>query len=199
MVAPADAAAQLVELGEAEAFCVVEDHEGGVGDVDADLDDGGGDECRELAVTEFFHDVFFMFGWEFPVDESYVFGTEAFLPFFEGGGGREGLDVFRFFDKGVDEVGLAAVFEVGFDEVRYVYLFGFDAEGGGDFAAAGWFFIEYGDVEISIEGHGECAGDGCCSHDEDIGQGAVGDECGALEDAEFVLFIDDDEAEIVVE
>ena len=42
--AAADAAAELVELREAEALGVVDDHDGGVGDVDADFDDGGGDE-----------------------------------------------------------------------------------------------------------------------------------------------------------
>ena len=36
--AAADASAELVELGQAEAFGVLDDHGGGVGDVDADFD-----------------------------------------------------------------------------------------------------------------------------------------------------------------
>ena len=43
-LAAPDAAAQLVELGEAEALGALDDHQRGVGHVDADLDDGGGDE-----------------------------------------------------------------------------------------------------------------------------------------------------------
>ena len=37
--APANASAQLMELGEPEALRVLDDHDGGVGRVDADLDD----------------------------------------------------------------------------------------------------------------------------------------------------------------
>ena len=49
---PADAAAQLVQLGEAEALGVVDDHDGGFGHVDADFDHGGGDEELGLAAGE---------------------------------------------------------------------------------------------------------------------------------------------------
>ena len=55
--AAADAAAELVELREAEAVGVFDDHDGGVGDVDADLDDGGGDEGVDEVLAEAFHDV----------------------------------------------------------------------------------------------------------------------------------------------
>src|SRR5438445_221011 len=49
--AAADASAKLVELGEAEAFGMLDDHDGGVGDVHADFDDSGGDEdMRSVAV-----------------------------------------------------------------------------------------------------------------------------------------------------
>ena len=50
--APADPAAQLVELGDAEPVGVEEHHRGGVVDVDADLDDRGGDEDVDLAGRE---------------------------------------------------------------------------------------------------------------------------------------------------
>ena len=43
MAAP-DPAAQLMQLRQAETLGVLDHHDGGVGDVDADLDDGGGDE-----------------------------------------------------------------------------------------------------------------------------------------------------------
>ncbi len=65
-----DAAAELVHLGEAEPFCVVDDHDGGVGDVDADLDDGGGDEDVDLAAVEAGHDDFLVVGGEASVDEA---------------------------------------------------------------------------------------------------------------------------------
>src|SRR5690606_8667385 len=40
---------QLVELGQPEAVGVFDHHDGGVGDVDAHFDDGGGDERVDLA------------------------------------------------------------------------------------------------------------------------------------------------------
>ncbi len=41
-----------MELGDAEAVGIEHHHHGGVGDVDADLDHGGGDEHLDLPVAE---------------------------------------------------------------------------------------------------------------------------------------------------
>ena len=49
--AAADASAQLVQLREAEALGVLDDHDGGVGNVDADFDDGGGDQDVDFALA----------------------------------------------------------------------------------------------------------------------------------------------------
>lgn len=61
--AASNAAPELVKLGESEVFCVFDDHDGGVGDVYADFDDGGADEYLNLVIGELFHDVFFFFGF----------------------------------------------------------------------------------------------------------------------------------------
>ena len=53
--APADPAAQLVQLGDAEPVGVEDHHHGGVGDVDADLDHRGGDQHVDLAGGEGAH------------------------------------------------------------------------------------------------------------------------------------------------
>ena len=53
--APANAAAQLVQLRQAKAFGVLYYHQGGVGDVHADFDDGGGDQQLCLASDEGAH------------------------------------------------------------------------------------------------------------------------------------------------
>src|SRR2546423_1440857 len=50
-----DAAAQLVQLREPEAVGLLDHHEHGVRHVDADLDDGRGDEHVELAGAEGAH------------------------------------------------------------------------------------------------------------------------------------------------
>ena len=68
--ATADAAAELMELREAEALGVIDDHEGGVGDVDADFDHGGGDEDVEVAASELAHGDLFFGGCEPAVEEA---------------------------------------------------------------------------------------------------------------------------------
>src|ERR671920_191474 len=47
-----DPAPQLVELGEAEAVGALDNHQGRVGNIDPDLDDGGGDEDGQSALLE---------------------------------------------------------------------------------------------------------------------------------------------------
>ena len=51
-----DAPPQLVELTQSKALGVLHDHHGGVGDVDADLDDGRGHQYLDLPGNEPAHD-----------------------------------------------------------------------------------------------------------------------------------------------
>ena len=62
--AAAHATAQLVKLREAEAFGMFDDHDRGVGHVDADFDDGGGDEDIDFAALKAAHDDFLFVGIE---------------------------------------------------------------------------------------------------------------------------------------
>ncbi len=57
LLGPADAAADLVELGEAEIVGPMHDQRIGVGDVEARFDDGRRQQHVELAVVEGIHDV----------------------------------------------------------------------------------------------------------------------------------------------
>src|SRR5258708_25276317 len=68
--AAADASTKLVELGEAEALGVLDDHDGGVGDVDADFHDGCGDEDLGFVFAEALHDFFFFVTGEAAVEEA---------------------------------------------------------------------------------------------------------------------------------
>ncbi len=62
--AAADASAELMELGKAEALGVLDDHYGGVGNIDADFDDSGGDENLDFVFAELLHDFVFFFAGE---------------------------------------------------------------------------------------------------------------------------------------
>lgn len=70
ILAAADAAAKLVELGEAETMAAFDGHERGVGDVDAHFDDRGRDEHLDVTGTETVHHGVFFGGRHAAVNEA---------------------------------------------------------------------------------------------------------------------------------
>ena len=77
--AASDAAAQLVELREAEALGVFDDHQSGVGNVHADFDHGGGDEDLDFVAAELFHHGVFFVVFQAPVQQTDAkFGKTCF-------------------------------------------------------------------------------------------------------------------------
>ena len=109
-IAAADAAPQLVELGQAEAFGAVDEHDRRVGDVDADFDDARRDQELDIPFLEGLHDGFFLFAGHTAVDE-------AARALFEDAGPqflievrrRLQIDAFRGLDEGTDDVALLAL------------------------------------------------------------------------------------------
>jgi hypothetical protein len=67
--APADAAAQLVQLRQAQALGVFDDHQAGVGHVHADFDHRGGDQQLQVAGLELGHHRGFFRRLHAPVDQ----------------------------------------------------------------------------------------------------------------------------------
>src|SRR5713101_353037 len=192
--AAADASAKLVELGQAEALGVLDDHDGGVGNVDADFDDSGGDEDLGFVFAEALHNFFFFVAGEAAVQEAELelgknFAREAFV-FVDGGFQLE----LRFLDDGIDDVGLMA--SGNFAAERFPnageMLLGSHARDDG--GAAGRELVEDGNVEVAIESEREGARDGRGGEDEDVGGGFV-HQALALEDAEAVLLVNGDETE----
>src|SRR5690606_20685337 len=55
--ATTNAAAQLVQLGEAEALGMLDDHDGGVGDIDPNLDDSCGHQELDFISLKAGHDL----------------------------------------------------------------------------------------------------------------------------------------------
>ncbi len=73
----ADAAAELVELGETEAIGAIDEDGVGAGDVEAVFDDGGGDEDVGFVANEFEHHAFELFFAHLAVaDDDASFGDE---------------------------------------------------------------------------------------------------------------------------
>ncbi len=104
--------------------------------------------------------------------------------------------LFRFFDDGINNVGLAALFDLAARGFPYAGEFGFIAPACVDGTAAGWKFVDHGEIEIAVERERESARDGSGGHHEDVRRRAFFHEAFALQDAEAVLFIDDDEARV---
>ena len=197
--AAADASAKLVELGEAEALGVFDYHGGGVGDVDADFDDRGGDEDLRFVFAEAFHDGVFFFAGEAAVEKAEFQRGEDFLGealvFVHRGFQFE----LRFFDDRINDVGLMAGGNFAAKKFPDAGEMRLGGEARLDGRAAGRKFVEDGDVEVAIERERKRARDGGGGEDEDMGRVAVGGgfvhEAFALEDAEAVLLVDGSEGE----
>ena len=188
-----------MELGEAEAFGVLDDHDGGVGDVDADFDHRGRDEDLRFVFAETFHDGVFFFAGKAAVEKAeFQFGEDFLgeaLVFVDGGFEFE----FRFFNHGINDVGLMA----GGDFLAKKFPDAGEMRLGGearlDGRAAGRKLIEDGDIEVAVERERERARNGRGGEDKNVRSMAV---CGgfvhealALKDAEAVLLVNGDEAE----
>src|SRR3954452_3116979 len=196
--AAADAAAKLVELGETETLGLLDEHQGGVAYVHADFDDRGGHEDLDRALLKLLHGRFLLVGGEAAVHEAdgdvrEDLAREVLVHLLRG---LHGLCL-GFLDDGVDDVGLAALVDLLLHEAVGLL----NAVGGVvlglDRLPAGRELVDYGDVEVTVEGHGEGAGDRGGGHDEDVGGDALLDEAEALEDAKAVLLVNDGEAELV--
>lgn len=126
----ADAAPELVEIGEAEAVGAVDEDGVGVGDVDASFDDGGGEEDIGFVVDEGVHDGFeIVFVHLAVADEDACFGDEFAEGFVDGLDG---------FDAVVEEEDLAAAFEFAADGIADDALVIGDDGGGDGESVGGW-------------------------------------------------------------
>ena len=118
MRAAADAPAELVELREPEALGIFDEHEVRVRHVDADLDDGGGDEHLGLAARKRSMTASFSSGAMRPCSSSHGSGASSSVHAAISAIGGLGLELLGFVDERVDDVGLPAGFEVFAEEAR---------------------------------------------------------------------------------
>ena len=192
----ADAAAQLVELGQAEALGVLDQHHRRVGHVDPDLDHRRRNQQVELAGLERPHDPFLRVEPEPPVDQAHPEPLERAAPEALRHLGR-GLQIARLglLDERADHVGLAAGLELASDELVDPLPLGLVANLGHDRRPPGRQLVEHGDVEIAVERQGQGAGDRGRRHDQHVRVLALPAERRALEHAEPVLLVDDGEPE----
>ena len=194
----AHAASELVKLRESESLGVFDDHDGGVGHVHAHLDHGGGHEDVRLSAGEELHLVVFGGGFESAMDEGHAIVGEGFAHFFVTLLEGEEVEFLVFLDEGVDDIGLSSLAQLLPHEVVHGLAVALVAHEGGDGFASRGEFVDDAHVEVAIDGHGQCAWDGCGGHHQHMGRHHVfAPQLGTLRHAEAVLLVDDGKAEVV--
>ena len=101
-----DSAPQLVQLRQPEAFWILDDHQGCVGNVHTDLDDGRCDEQLALVVVERRHHLGLLFALHTSVQQADVDAGQLRLEGLPGGFGRLGVQFVGVFDERANPVGL---------------------------------------------------------------------------------------------
>ena len=143
------------------------------------------------------HHAFLFFGDEPPVQQADLRRREFLLqplPFRD-----DGLEVaaVRFLDARVNEVGLPPFLEFAANEVKDLRQFVGGAQKGLEAPAPGGQLINHRNVQIAVERQSKCARNGCRGHHQQVRITAFAHELLALGDAEPVLLINDDQAEVV--
>ena len=187
-IGAADAAAELVELAEAVAVGAVDEDGVGERDVEAVFDDGGGDEHVVLVVHEGEHDAFQLGFGHLAVAHDDARGGDEFLD-------ARG-DFVDGFDAVVDEVDLAAAFELKLDGRADDLLVELGDHGLNRHAVFGRRFDD-AHVAQADQRHVQRARDGRGRHGEHVDLLAHLFQALLVAHAEALLFVDDEQAEVL--
>ena len=104
---------------------------------------------------------------------------------------------FRFFDHRIDDVRLPAqhdlLLQKAVDPLHLIFgdVFGLDR------FAAGRHLIDHRNIQIAIDGEGQCPGNRSRGHHQNVGIFGLRNQLQALHHAEAVLLIDDGQAKIL--
>ena len=195
---PADPPPQLMQLGKAEPFRVLDEHDDRVRHVDTDFDDDRRHKKLDVALQELLHDVILLGGFHLSVQKpDPVVLERAFRDLvivFRGGDQFFGLP---FLNQRTDDVPLPPLVEELFDvSVRPLPYGGVDAVGL-DGLSPLREFVDDGDIEVSVNGKGQGPRDGSGRHDHDMGPFALFGQRASLAHSEPVLLVRDDEAQFI--
>ena len=185
-----------MKLRKPEPFCVLNEHDGGVRDIDSNFDDGRGDEYVTLTRRKCGHRLFLLFAFEPAVKECDAVSCKNCRQFLEALGSRFQIDFFGLFNYGIDDIGLMSLFQFAsnhFVNALGVALHDMD---GSDWRPTGGHLINDGEIEIAVQRHSQCPGNRSCRHNERIGIFTLCHELQALDYTKTVLLVDDDHPEV---
>ena len=193
-----DPAAQLVELGEAEALGAFDDHQGRIGDVDPDLDHRGRDQHGQFAGDECRHDGVLFRAFHPAVDEPDL-GAEAQTQQSRALLGGGAVDLLAFLDQGAHPIGLPAAGDVAAEAVDHVGDFLVADHPRFDRRPARRHLVDPADVHLAIMGQRQGARDRRRGHHQQMRRARrLGREQQPLRHAEAVLLVDHGEAQRLV-
>ena len=194
--AASHAPAQLMELRQAEALGVLDDHHRGVGHVHAYFNYGRGDQHLRFAAAEALDHRFLLLTLQAAVEQPGAqlrkHGFREALVF-----RHRGLQFrLRFFNHRIDHVRLPAFFHFAAQELPHAGQAVFGGDARLDRPASRRQLIDYGLVQVAIERERERARDGRGRHHQNVRLGAFLDQPFALQDAEAVLLVHNHQAQV---
>ena len=194
--AAAHAAAQLMELREAEAFGVLDEHHGRVRDVDADLDHRRRNEDVDLAVAESAHGIVLRGRVEAAVQERHSAMRKAtgaqILVFLRRG---TECDLVALLDQRQHDVRLTGFRDLRVDEVEHLRARLLGTPRRRHRLAARRTLVEHTHVEVAVQRERERPRNRRGAHQQHVGTRALLAKREALLHAEPMLFVHHSEAE----
>ena len=198
--AATDTPAQLMELGEAEAFGVLDQHHGRVRNVDADLDHGGRDEDIGPPRSEVLHHPVLVLRSHAPVEQlDPQIGEDLRREPLGFGLRRADLRAVALIDRGADHEGLSSGADLAPDEVVGVGAFRVGARRRRpDRLPALRHLVEHHDVEVPVIRERERPRDRGRGHDQHVDLAVpLALEGHPLMEAEPMLLVHDRERQVV--
>ncbi|MNJ42093.1 hypothetical protein D3C77_370440 [compost metagenome] len=198
---PTDPATQLVQLGQAQALGVLDNHQAGVGYIDPDFDHRGGYQQLQVALLEFGHDRSFLGGLHASVNQADTQLAQGATELLKSGFGSLAGQLFGLFDQGTDPIGLTSFGARGAHPFDHFEAPAVSDQHSVDRRTPRWQFIEDRGVQVGVGTHRQGPWDRRCGHDQlvraKLAAYAFLAQRQALLDAEAVLFVDDRQGQVL--
>ena len=158
-----------MQLRQSKALGVFDDHDVGIGHIDADLDDGGGDQNLQLIAAKILHHRhFFRCGHLAVQQPDLILRIDLLGQFFCQGRGILQIHFFRFLDQRADNIGLMPLSQFFANEAIHPLPLAFAHMIGDDGLAARRQFVDHRQIQIAVNGQCQRAWDRCSRHHQHI-------------------------------
>ena len=123
MLAPTDATAELMELGQTESLRVLDQHHGCICNVDPDLDHSRADQRFGVTAAKSLHDFLLFRSRNSSVQQFARVRMQTFAPAVVLRRGRFCLEFLALFDQRINNVELTAGFQLCAQETQHIAKF----------------------------------------------------------------------------